>query len=77
MVSNQYGLTGRAARNWGPDTLEGSLSAEELKASRNDQTEDTAAYKFRDDDYYMTKDFDLGEIDVPVLSVANWVCHQA
>ena len=31
VASNQYGLPGRAARNWGPDTVEGDLSAEELE----------------------------------------------
>jgi hypothetical protein len=73
VVSNQYGLAGRAARNWGPDTLEGNLPEEELKASRRDQPKDTSANKFRDEDYYRTKDFNLSDIEVPLLSVANWV----
>ena len=73
VVSNQYGLPGRAARQWGPDTLEGNLSSEELVANREDQTIDTARYKYRDDEYYKTKDFALEDIDVPLLSVANWV----
>ncbi|KAH8803322.1 Alpha/Beta hydrolase protein [Xylogone sp. PMI_703] len=72
VVSNQYGLPGRAARNWGPDTLEGNLSEEELKSSREDQTVDTAKYKFRDEDYYITRDYNLEDIEVPLLSVANW-----
>ncbi|KAM0472429.1 hypothetical protein ACHAP7_008582 [Fusarium lateritium] len=72
VVSNQYGRPGRAARNWGPDTLEGNLSKEDLTANRNTQPEDTARYKFRDDEYYQTKDFNLSDIEVPVLSVANW-----
>jgi hypothetical protein len=73
VVSNQYGLAGRAARNWGPDTLEGNLSEEELKKNRRSQPEDTAMYKFRDEEYYLSKDFSLSDIEVPVLSVANWV----
>ncbi|KAH7133855.1 Alpha/Beta hydrolase protein [Dactylonectria macrodidyma] len=72
VVSNQYGLAGRAARNWGPDTLEGSLTEEELQASRRSQPEDTAKYKFRDEEYYKTRDFKLSDIEVPLLSVANW-----
>ncbi len=73
VVSNQYGLPGRAERNWGPDTLEGNLSQEELKTNREDQTLDTALHKFRDEEYYVTKDFKLEDIEVPLLSVANWV----
>jgi hypothetical protein len=73
VVSNQYGLAGRAARNWGPDTLEGELGDEELKANRRNQPEDTAAHKFRDEEYYRTKDFNLAYVEVPLLSVANWV----
>ena len=35
---------------------------------------DTAKYKYRDDEYYKTKDFAIEDIEVPMLSVANWVC---
>jgi len=73
VVSNQYGLPGRAARNWGRDTLEGNLSDEELRLNREDQALDTATHRFRDEDYYVTKDFKLKDIEVPLLSVANWV----
>ncbi|OBR08125.1 LOW QUALITY PROTEIN: X-Pro dipeptidyl-peptidase protein [Colletotrichum higginsianum IMI 349063] len=72
VVSNQYGLAGRAARNWGPDTLEGSLPESELREARRSQPADTAEFRFRDDEYYSTKDFDLADIEVPLLSVANW-----
>lgn len=58
---------------WGYDTLEGNLSEEELARNRQDQTIDTAKYKFRDEDYYNEKEFNLSDIKVPVLSVANWV----
>lgn len=73
VVSNQYGLAGRAARNWGSDTLEGSLSEQELKSLRQSQPDDTVRYKFRDEEYYQSKDFNLSDIEVPLLSVANWV----
>jgi len=74
VVSNQYGLGGRTARNWGLDSLEGDLLEEELVANRQDQIIDTAKYKFRDEEYYSSKDFKLEDIEVPLLSVANWVC---
>ncbi|KAK7222952.1 hypothetical protein V2G26_010955 [Clonostachys chloroleuca] len=69
---NQYGKPGRAARNWGEDTLEGDLDEETLLKNRRDQTLDTAVHKFRDEEYYRTRDFDLEAIEVPLLSVANW-----
>lgn len=72
VVSNQYGLGGRAARNWGPDTIEGDLSEEELVQNRQDQTIDNVENKFRDDLYYASKEYSLSDIQVPLLSVANW-----
>ena len=45
---------------------------EELAASRNDQNDDNRANSFRDDAYYASKEYNLGDIEVPVLSVANW-----
>ncbi|KAJ5984579.1 hypothetical protein N7481_006678 [Penicillium waksmanii] len=72
VVSNQYGLPGRAARNWGPDTIEGDLSEEELIENRQDQTIDNAENKFRDDLYYASKEYSMSDIQVPLLSVANW-----
>lgn len=70
---NQYGMPGRAARKWGDDTLEGDLTEEELVRNRRDQTEDTAVHKFLDEEYYQSRNFDLSAIEVPLLSVANWV----
>ena len=29
-------------------------------------------YRFRDEDYYSSKNFDLADVKVPLLSVANW-----
>ncbi|KAL1957499.1 hypothetical protein VTO42DRAFT_5962 [Malbranchea cinnamomea] len=72
VVTNQYGRPGRAARNWGPDTLEGDLSEEELAQNRHDQTKDNVVHRFRDDPYYASKEYDLGDIEVPLLSVGNW-----
>ena len=48
------------------------LPAEELAANRSDQAVDTARYKFRDEEYYKSRDYSLADIEVPVLSVANW-----
>ncbi|KAJ6010399.1 hypothetical protein N7451_001811 [Penicillium sp. IBT 35674x] len=72
VVSNQYGLGGRAARNWGPDTIEGDLSEEELIQNRQDQNIDNVSNKYRDDLYYASKEYSMSDIQVPLLSVANW-----
>ena len=73
VVTNQYGRPGRAAAKWGPDTLEGDLPEAVLEKNRQDQTIDTAKFKYRDDPYFASKDFSLADIEVPLLSVANWV----
>lgn len=70
---NQYGKPGRASRQWGDDTLEGDLDEQTLFSNRRDQTKDSAAHRFMDEDYYNTRNFDLSSIEVPLLSVANWV----
>ncbi|KAF4420559.1 putative hydrolase, CocE/NonD family [Fusarium austroafricanum] len=72
VITNQYGRPGRNARNWGPDTIEGDLPEEELEANRQDQTIDNQANRFRDDAYYASKEYDMGDIEVPLLSVGNW-----
>lgn len=72
VITNQYGRPGRKAKNWGPDTLEGDLSEEEREKNRRDQTIDNENYRFRDEDYYASKEFNLQDIKVPLLSVANW-----
>jgi predicted acyl esterase len=81
VLVNQYGKGGRSKLVFPPDgpgargqeeTIEGDLSEEELRANRRDQTEDNAANRFRDDEYYASKEFRLEDIEVPVLSVANW-----
>ncbi|KAH7133840.1 Alpha/Beta hydrolase protein [Dactylonectria macrodidyma] len=70
--TNQYGKPGRAARQWGDDTLEGDLDEATLLKNRRDQTVDTVVHKYRDEDYYKTRDFDIASIQTPLLSVANW-----
>lgn len=72
VITNQYGRPGRRAANWGPDTLEGDLTPEELGENRQDQTVDNVQNRFRDEDYYASKEFDLADVKVPLLSVANW-----
>lgn len=73
VVTNQYGRPGRQSSNWGPDTIDGDLPDEVLRNSRNDQTVDNVANRFRNDEYYASKEYSLQDIDVPLLSVANWV----
>ncbi|KAK5069241.1 hypothetical protein LTR64_008604 [Lithohypha guttulata] len=72
VITNQYGRPGRSSSNWGPDTIEGDLSDEERAKMRNDQNIDNAQNEFRDQPYYASKEYDLGNIEVPLLSVANW-----
>lgn len=72
VIANQYGKPGRAASNWGEDTIEGDLSAEVSGANRRDQNIENAENRFRDDGYYASKEFNFEDIKVPLLSVANW-----
>lgn len=72
VITNQYGRPGRAAAKWGEDTLEGDLPDDALALNRRDQNIDNANNRFRDDDYYASKEFNLEDIEVPLLSVANW-----
>ncbi|KAK4444448.1 X-Pro dipeptidyl-peptidase C-terminal non-catalytic domain-containing protein [Podospora aff. communis PSN243] len=81
VLTNQYGRAGRSKITFPPDgpgargqeeTIEGDLPDEVLVANRQDQTKDNEANRFRDDEYYASKEFRLEDIEVPVLSVANW-----
>ncbi|KAI1438529.1 X-Pro dipeptidyl-peptidase C-terminal non-catalytic domain-containing protein [Xylaria sp. CBS 124048] len=81
VLVNQYGLAGRSKLQFprdGPgargqeETVEGSLPDEALASNRQDQTRDNAEYRYRDQEYYASKDFRLEDIEVPLLSVANW-----
>jgi len=81
VLTNQYGRAGRSKITFPPDgpgargqeeTIEGDLPDDVLVANRQDQTRDNEANRFRDDEYYASKEFRLEDIEVPVLSVANW-----
>lgn len=81
VLTNQYGRAGRSKIESPPDgpgargqeeTIEGDLPDDVLIANRKDQTKDNEANRFRDDEYYASKEFRLEDIEVPVLSVANW-----
>jgi predicted acyl esterase len=72
VITNQYGRPNRAQSKWGEDTIEGDLPEDILAQNRNDQTVDNENSRFLDDDYYKSKEFNLEDIEVPVLSVANW-----
>lgn len=81
VLVNQYGRANRSKLNFPPDgpgargqedTIEGDLPEEALIQNRRDQTEDNEANKFLDDEYYASKEFNLEDIEVPLLSVANW-----
>ncbi|KAH7147099.1 Alpha/Beta hydrolase protein [Dactylonectria estremocensis] len=81
VLVNQYGKAGRSKLQFPPhgpgargqeDTIEGDLPEEVLVQNRKDQTQDNTNNKFRDDDYYASKEYNLEDIDVPLLSVANW-----
>ena len=72
VLSNQYGRTGKADRNSGPDTIEGDLPEDELAANLRDQTVENAQHFFRDDPYYASREYNLEDIITPVLSVGNW-----
>lgn len=81
VLVNQYGRAGRSKLEFskdGPgargqeDTIEGDLPDEVLRQNRREQPDDNEKNKFRDDEYYASKDFNLDDIKVPLLSVANW-----
>lgn len=86
VVSNQYGrprdepiVTGKNTGGEGPmrpksapESLEGTLPSEERVQNRQDQTVDNQKNRFRDDEYYSSKEYDMGDISVPLLSVGNW-----
>ena len=69
VAPNQYGLPGRAARNWGPDTVEGDLPAHELDANRHKAV--LHQQRFRNDEQIAAVNINLEDITVPILSVAN------
>ncbi|KAK8101711.1 hypothetical protein PG999_012085 [Apiospora kogelbergensis] len=81
VLVNQYGKAGRSQLKFPPegpgargqeDTIEGDLPEDVLVANRQDQTVDNATHKYRDEPYYASKEFRPEDIEVPLLSVANW-----
>ncbi|KAL4803142.1 Alpha/Beta hydrolase protein [Aspergillus unguis] len=72
VITNQYGRPGRAERKWGVDTIEGDLPEDELEQNRQDQTVDNRLNFYRDQEYYASKEYTMADIQVPLLSVANW-----
>ena len=81
VLANQYGKSDRSKLIFpkdGPgargqeDTIEGDLLNEVLAQNRQDQTVDNEINRFRDDEYYASKEFNLADVKVPLLSVANW-----
>ncbi|KAL2851391.1 Alpha/Beta hydrolase protein [Aspergillus pseudodeflectus] len=69
VAPNQYGLRGRAARNWGLDTVEGDLRADKLAANRHKAS--LHEQRYRDNKHLAALNFNLEDITVPILSVAN------
>jgi hypothetical protein len=69
VVTNQYGRPDRASRGWGYGTIEGDLDDNALTRNRRDQNIDNANNQYRDQDYYASKEYDMGDIKVPILSV--------
>lgn len=55
----------------GPEHLEDVIPEEELEATRKDQTIDNREHQYLDEPYHSSRVYDLGQIDVPALSVAN------
>ncbi|RAH84253.1 alpha/beta-hydrolase [Aspergillus japonicus CBS 114.51] len=72
VITNQYGRPDRAAAEWGDDPIDGALSEADRLHNLCDQNTDNAANRYLDDEYYASTVFRLEDIEVPVLSVANW-----
>ncbi|KAF2014095.1 alpha/beta-hydrolase [Aaosphaeria arxii CBS 175.79] len=50
----------------------GNLSEGELRQNRTDQDVDNLQAFFRDDGYFASRDYNLEDIEVPLLSFGNW-----
>ncbi|KZF19086.1 alpha/beta-hydrolase [Xylona heveae TC161] len=74
--SVQYGLGDRAARKWGPDTLEGTMDAIALLKHRKVPVLEGIKNKYRTDAMYFSDLFPAENIECPVLSVANYGATQ-
>ncbi|BGP09035.1 hypothetical protein JCM10049v2_004890 [Rhodotorula toruloides] len=81
VVTMQYGNGEKSVRRWGPNSLvgqpigpeclEGVIPPEKLATLRSDQTIDNAKNRYLDEPYHASRVYNLGDIEVPVLSVAN------
>ncbi|POY74191.1 hypothetical protein BMF94_2765 [Rhodotorula taiwanensis] len=77
----QYGNAEKTIRRWGPkaptgepvgpDCIEGTIPREQLLELRRDQTIDNREHRYLDEPYHSSRVYNLGDIEVPVLSVAN------
>lgn len=86
VVANQYGrpadedlnlskdidITGPKRPRTSIGTIEGDVPEEERRKNRRDQTVDNINNQFRDQEYYASKEYDIEDIEVPLLSVGNW-----
>jgi hypothetical protein len=55
----------------GPDCAEGARTADQLVERRRDQTIDNRDHRYLDEQYHDSRVYQLGDIEVPILSVAN------
>ena len=73
----QYGSRNRGKDNFGPTAPEGELTEEQLRENREELPIVIAdpANEFIDDDLYRDRMVyeDYSKIEVPLLSVGNWV----
>jgi predicted acyl esterase len=72
IAPNQYGKPGRAASNWGDDTVEGTLSEVGLKENQGTTRPQDSVEEFADDPTFTANKVDIENIQVPFLSVGNW-----
>ncbi|GFZ47209.1 hypothetical protein JCM24511_04952 [Saitozyma sp. JCM 24511] len=67
----QYGRETKSPRRFGPECIEGTVSEAELVSKRHDQVSDNSQHRYLDEAYHQSRIYNLSDINVPVLSVAN------
>ncbi|WOO78222.1 Cocaine esterase [Vanrija pseudolonga] len=76
----QYGNGNKARRHFppdwegpliGPECLEGSMNDEARNKMRCDQPKDNSEHRYLDEPYHDSRVYNLSDIEVPILSVAN------
>jgi predicted acyl esterase len=70
--SNQYGRSEGLDGEVPPIPPERVLTPEELAKNRREQPRDNQVYRYRDEEYYASKEYTMSDIEVPLLSVGNW-----